>query len=164
MRPKAGQAAAHASEDWLRRRASDKRPHERVGEPRLQPAREAYQRTLEIERDHRGAVASLADVYPRLGRHAEGAFWRSRTLTLAGQTELAAAFDDVRQRQGPKQALDWLDRHTLAEFERAPDEHLWDLAYTHARLGHAEEAFQFLQRACERREPGMLQARVDRCV
>jgi tetratricopeptide (TPR) repeat protein len=128
---------------------------------RYADAIETYQRALEIERDHRAAVASLADVYPRIDRFAEGAFWRSRMLTLAGQTELAATFDDVRRRQGPKEALQWLDRQNVAEFERAPEDHLWALAYLHARLGHTDAALAFLQRACDRRDSGVLQARVD---
>lgn len=120
-----------------------------------------YQKALQLERDYRPAVASLADVYPRMGRYADAAAWQWRWLTLRGEENLAAAFDDVRQSEGPQAAMNWIDRWSADEFGRSPSDHAWDLAYLHARLGRREAAFQFLQRAYELREPGMLQARVD---
>lgn len=128
---------------------------------RYQDAIQAYDRALELERDYRPAVAGLADVYLRAGRPAEAAEWQWRSLSLRGQRDVAAAFDDVRLREGPRAAMDWLDRWNIGQFQRAPDEHLWDLAYTHARLGNPEAAFRFLERAYDQREAGLLQARVD---
>jgi tetratricopeptide (TPR) repeat protein len=128
---------------------------------RYRDAIETYERALMIERDYRPAVASLADVCMRAGRHADAAQWQWRSLTLRGQEDVAAAFDEVRRREGPRAAMEWLDRNNLGEFQRAPDEHLWDLAYTHARLGNREAALQFLQRAYDKRDTGLLQARVD---
>jgi tetratricopeptide (TPR) repeat protein len=128
---------------------------------RYEEATHAYQRALELERDYRPAVASLADVLERMGRDADAASWRSRLLMLRGQQDLATAFDDVREREGAGAAIEWLDRRNLDELLRSPDEHLWDIAYTHARLDNAEAALLFLERAYERREPGLLQARVD---
>lgn len=128
---------------------------------RYQDAIQTYERALELERDYRPAVASLADVCMRAGRTAEAAEWQWRSLTLRGQRNVAASFDEVRQREGPRAAMEWLDRRNLGEFQRAPDEHLWDLAYTHARLGNREAALQFLQRAYDKRDAGLLQARVD---
>lgn len=120
-----------------------------------------YERALEIERDYRPAVASLADVHERLERHADAAAWRLRSLTLRGETDAAAAFAGVSRREGPRAALAWLDRRNLVTFSRGADAHLWDLAYTHARLGNRDTAFAFLHRAYDRREAGLLQARVD---
>ena len=128
---------------------------------RYDEAKRAYERALELERDYRPAVASLADVFERTGADADAARWRSRLLMLRGQQDLASAFDDVREREGPRAAIRWLDRRNLEEFQRAPDEHNWGIAYTHARLGNADAAMQFLQRGYERRDPGLLQARVD---
>lgn len=128
---------------------------------RYQNAIEAYERALTLERDYRPAVAGLADVCMRAGRLADAAQWQWRWLTLRGQQDVAVAFDEVRQREGPRAAMDWLDRWNLGEFQRAPDRHLWDLAYTHARLGNRDAALQFLQRAYDTRDAGLLQARVD---
>lgn len=128
---------------------------------RYDEATRAYERVLELERDYRPAVASLADVFERTGRDADAAAWHSRLLMLRGQQDLASAFDDVREREGPRAAIHWLDRRNLEEFLRSPDEHLWGIAYTHARLGNVDAAILFLQRAYERRDPGLLQARVD---
>lgn len=128
---------------------------------RYTEAIETYERALMLERDYRPAVASLADVCMRAGRHADAAQWQWRWLTLLGQPDVAVAFGEVRQREGPRAAMEWLDRRNLGEFQRAPNEHLWDLAYTHARLGNREPAFEFLQRAYDQREAGLLQARVD---
>jgi hypothetical protein len=94
-------------------------------------------------------------------RHDDSAAWQVRLLLLRRQDEIAVAFTDVLQRDGARAALAWLDRWYLGEFDRAPDEHLWDLAYIHARLGNREAALQFLQRGYDRRDVGMLQARVD---
>ena len=120
-----------------------------------------YQKALQLERDYRPAVASLADVYPRMGRYADAAAWQWRWLILRGENDLAAAFDEVRHREGPQAAMNWIDRSNVDEFRRSPDEHAWDLAYLSARLGRREAALQFLQRAYELHEAGMLQARVD---
>jgi tetratricopeptide (TPR) repeat protein len=120
-----------------------------------------YERALQLERDYRPAVASLADVYPRIGRYADAAEWQWRWLTLRGDKDLAVAFDNVRQREGPQAAMNWMDRWNVNEFRRAPDEHAWDLAYLYARLGDRAAALQFLHRAYDLREAGMLQARVD---
>ena len=80
---------------------------------------------------------------------------------LRGQMNPASAFDDVREREGPRAAIHWLDRWNLEEFQRSPDEHLWDIAYTNARLGNVDSSILFLQRGYERRDPGLLQARID---
>lgn len=128
---------------------------------RYEDARQAYERARQLERDSHGAVSGLADAHARAGRYGDAAIWQLRSLAVGGQQHVAAGFDEVRQRQGPRAALDWLDRSNLDVFNRAPDEHLWDLAYTHARLGNREAAFQFLQRAYEQQDPGLLQARVD---
>jgi tetratricopeptide (TPR) repeat protein len=121
----------------------------------------AYERALELERDYRPAVASLADGWERVGRHGDAAEWQWRSLILRGQKNLAAAFDEVRQREGPRAAIEWLDRWNLSKFQGDPSAHLWDLAFTHARLGNREAALVFLQRAYDQRDPGMLQARID---
>jgi tetratricopeptide (TPR) repeat protein len=128
---------------------------------RFQDALHAYERALLLERDYRPAVSSLADVYPRLGRHDDGVSWYVRRLTLRGEKDVAAALEDVRQREGAQAALRWLDRRQIDQFRLAPEEHLWDLAYLNARLGNHDAALRFLQRAYDRRDPGMLQARVD---
>ena len=128
---------------------------------RYPDAMRAYERALELERDYRPAIASLADVNRRAGRPADAAEWQWRWLTLRGQKDVAAAFDAVRQRDGPGAAMEWLDRRNVIAFQRAPDRHFWDLAYTHARLKDPEAALRFLQRAYDRRDAGLLQARVD---
>jgi serine/threonine-protein kinase len=128
---------------------------------RFADAAAMYLKALQLERDYRPAVASLADVYPRMGRYSDAAVWQYRWLLLRGEKDLAAAFDDVRHREGPPAAMAWIDRRSVDEFRRAPDEHTWGLAYLSARLGDREAALQFLHRAYELRDPGMLQARVD---
>jgi len=121
----------------------------------------SYERALELERDHRGAVGGMADVLERMGRHAESVRWQLRYLRMIGRDELAAGYDEVSQRAGAVAARQWLDRQQLLEYQRTPDGHHWDLAYLHARLGNRELAFRQLALALEQREPGLLQARVD---
>jgi tetratricopeptide (TPR) repeat protein len=128
---------------------------------RFEDARRAYHLALEIERDFGNAVASLADVHARLGRHTEAAEWMHRWLILRAQTETAARFDERRRHEGPRAALDWLDRWNIGQFERAQDGHFWDLAYLHARVGNRETAIQFLERAYSQHEWSLLLARVD---
>jgi len=121
----------------------------------------AYARALELEPNYLPAVLGLADASARQARFDTAAAWQLRAFILRGQASVAAAFEAVIQRDGPKAALTWLDRRSLDDFQRAPDGHLWDLAYTHARLGHRDAAFRFLRQACDEREMGLLQARVD---
>jgi tetratricopeptide (TPR) repeat protein len=121
----------------------------------------AYERALELERDYRPAVVSLADVYARMGLYADAAEWQLRALLLRNQKDLATAFQNARATGGPRAAIEWLDRRSLAEFQRSPDEHLWDLAYICARLGEREAAMRWLTQAYNARDSGMLQARVD---
>lgn len=164
----AGRSSEAIVERQRAQRADPLNPHwliflgdEYIFARRYQDAIETYERALMLERDYRPAVASLADVCMRAGRHADAAQWQWRWLTLRGEQDVALAFDEVRQREGPRAAMEWLDRRNLGEFQRAPDEHLWDLAYTHARLGNREAALQFLQRAYDKRDAGLLQARAD---
>ena len=164
----AGRPAEAVVERECAQRADPLNPHRLVSlgdeylfARRYPEAIRAYERALELERDYRPAIASLADVYMREGRPTDAAEWQWRLLTLRGQRQVAAAFDAVRQREGPRAAMEWLDRRNLIEFERAADRHLWDLAYTHARLNNPEGALQFLQRAYGHRDAGLLQARVD---
>jgi Tfp pilus assembly protein PilF len=164
----AGRPAEAVVERERAQRADPLNPHRLVSlgdeflfARRYREAMRAYERALELERDYRPAIASLADVCMRAGRPAEAAEWQWRWLTLRGQRDVAAAFDAVRQREGPLGAMEWLDRRNLIEFQRAPDRHFWDLAYTHARLKEPEAALQFLQRAYDSRDAGLLQARVD---
>lgn len=134
---------------------------ENVFAHRYEDAIRAYTLALDLERNYLPAVAGLADAYARQERHEDAAAWQSRALMLRGDRSLAAAFDEVWQRAGSEAALRWLDQRTLENFERAPHGHLWDLAYMHARLGRREAALAFLEQALDRRETGMLQARVD---
>jgi tetratricopeptide (TPR) repeat protein len=128
---------------------------------RYSDAAATYHRALLLERDYRPAVASLADVYARMGRYAEAAAWQLRWLMLRGQQSVGTAFREVRQRDGARAAMEWLDRWNISQYQRAPDEHLWDLAYLHARVGNHEVALRFLERAYRQRDTGLLQARVD---
>jgi tetratricopeptide (TPR) repeat protein len=122
---------------------------------------DAYTRALQLEHNYLPAVTSLADVYGRQGRYEEAADWQTRTLRLRNNAAMAAAFDAVRQQEGARAALQWIERRNHEEYMRAPDRHVWNLAYSHARLGHTDEALAFLARALEHREAGILQARLD---
>jgi tetratricopeptide (TPR) repeat protein len=164
----AGRPAEASVEREHAQRADPLNPHRLVAlgdeylfARRYPEAIRAYERALELERDYRPAITSLADVCLRAGRPADAAEWQWRALTLRGQREAAAAFDAVRQQDGPRAAMEWLDRRNLIEFQRAPEQHFWDLAYTHARLKDPEMAIQFLRRAYDHRDAGLLQARVD---
>ena len=128
---------------------------------RYEEAHRSFQRALELERDNRPAVAGLADVSARTGRVAETAAWQIRYLRLTGRDDLAAAYDEACRRDGPVAAERWLDQQRLKEYSRDPEQHPWNLAYTHARLGERDEALRFLELAYERRDTGLLQARVD---
>jgi hypothetical protein len=96
-----------------------------------------------------------------MGLYADAAEWQLRALLLRNQKDLATAFQNARATGGPRAAIEWLDRRSLAEFQRSPDEHLWDLAYICARLGEREAAMRWLTQAYNARDSGMLQARVD---
>jgi tetratricopeptide (TPR) repeat protein len=128
---------------------------------RYEEADRSFRRALELEHDYRPAVAGLADVAMRAGRLTEAAAWRIRHFRLAKRDRLAAAYEDACRRDGPLAAERWLDEQRLSEFSRDAENESWNLAYTHARLGHRDEALHFLEVAYERREFGLLRARLD---
>jgi len=135
--------------------------HEYFFARRYEDAERSFERALQLDRDYRPAVAGLVSVFAQTGRWGEAAQWQLRHLRLTNQDDLAAAYDEVRRRDGPAAAERWLDRQRLQEFSRDSENNPWSLAYTHARLGERDEALRFLELALERRDVGLLQARVD---
>jgi tetratricopeptide (TPR) repeat protein len=124
-------------------------------------AASAYRRALLLERDYRPAVAGLADALERAGRYDEAVTWQLRSMTLTRREDRASGFDTMIRREGYVAAARWRDRQDLGEFQRDVERYVWDLAYTHARLGEREAALHFLELAYARRHTGLLQARVD---
>ncbi len=119
------------------------------------------QRALDLEPDFKPAIRMLADAYALKGLDDQAAFQTIRFLTLQGATERAMEFERVYKAQGYKAAERWLDQKNLEQFSLRPADNLWNLAYTYARLGDKEAAFRYLAAACEARDSGLLQIRLD---
>jgi Tfp pilus assembly protein PilF len=120
-----------------------------------------FQKALELEPDSRQAVSGLADVYARKGNEAEAAAQTIRLLTLARPKEVAGEFEARYRTLGFRAAERWLDEQNLETFSRQPSTNAWNLAFTNARLGHADAAFRWLDAAFTARDAGVLQMRVD---
>jgi eukaryotic-like serine/threonine-protein kinase len=128
---------------------------------RYEDADRSFLRALELEHDYRPAVGGLADVADRAGRPADASDWRLRHLRLGGRDDVAAAYEEVCRRDGPLAAERWLDRRRLAQLSRDSRSSPFNVAYYYARLGDREQALHFLELAYERRDAGLLRARLD---
>jgi tetratricopeptide (TPR) repeat protein len=128
---------------------------------RYEEAERSFRRALELERDFRPALTGMVSVSAVTGPPREALAWRLRHLRLTGQDDLAATYDDLGRREGPVSAERWLDRQHLTQLSRDAEHNLWNLACAHARLDDREEGLRFLELAYQRRDVGLLQARVD---
>ena len=128
---------------------------------RYEDADRSFRRALELEHDYRPAVAGLADVAGRLGRPTDASDWRLRHLRLGGRHDVAAAYEEVERRDGPLAAERWLDRRRVARLSGDGGNNPFNLAYYYARLGEREQVLRFLELAYERRDAGLLRARLD---
>ncbi len=120
-----------------------------------------FEKALELEPDYRPALDGLAEACARKGLEQRAGAYSLRLLTLRGPKATADQFERLLRSQGYRAAARWLDERDLERYRQNPSANGWNLAFTYARLGDKESAFQWLEAAFASRDAGLLQMRVD---
>lgn len=120
-----------------------------------------FRECLKLEPSNITAHYGLAMSYEGLGQHDQAVDPWGLWLRRRGEPAVAEAFEREYRAHGYSAASRLLFRTRLEQElnRRHPDP--WYLAYFHARLDEKDEAFRWLERAYEDRNPGLLQIRVD---
>jgi TolB-like protein/Tfp pilus assembly protein PilF len=131
---------------------------------RYEEAIRQYRKTAELDLKYARIHDLLADVYARKGMYREAIAEEQKYLSLAGDEEAAEALGHDFEVSGYREAMKTLYRKTLAfTMEAAKYTYVSSLnfAVLYAQLGQKEEAFIWLEKAFEERQPGLVQLRVD---
>lgn len=121
-----------------------------------------YRQALQLDPTYVPAADGIADLHARTGKYPEAAAEQIRTLNMRRQPDLASAFEREYREHGYAAASQLLDRQALKHYMKQPPEmNSWNIAFTYARLGNREAAFEWLGKAYAIRDPGLLQLRVD---
>lgn len=123
---------------------------------RHQEAIEHLQRTLELDPDFPLAHEWLRNVYADAGSYDRAFMEQVEVATRQGWTP-----DAMRALRGAYQSQGWrgvLERLLARAVEASRRQHISPavLAARHAQLGHADEAFRFLEQAYRERDSGLL--------
>jgi TolB-like protein/Flp pilus assembly protein TadD len=123
---------------------------------RYDEAIEQLRRTLEMEPDFAAAHYFLAWAYEQKGMYAETVRHLQRALTVSPSSPdrvgaLGHAHAVFKRKERARKALKELHKLSERRFVSA-----YDFAIIHIGLGEADQAFQWLERACEERSFSML--------
>jgi tetratricopeptide (TPR) repeat protein len=131
---------------------------------RNEEALEQYRRTVELDPKDARLHGHLADVYARKGNFPEAIAEQRKYLSLAGDDEAAQDLGRDFAASGYPAAMKALYRKTLAFLEEAAKYAYVSpvhFAVLHAQLGQKDEAFSWLEKAFEERQPWLGQLKVD---
>ena len=131
---------------------------------RYEEAIDQYRKTLELDPKDARLHDFLADVYARKGMYPEAVAAQQKYLSLTGDEEAAEELGRDFKSSGYRRAMEALYRKTLAFLEQAAKYAYVSsihFAVLHAKLGQNDEAFHWLEKAFEERQPWLGQLRVD---
>lgn len=120
---------------------------------RYQECVRQYRRALELDQNDVAAHQALGDAYERQGLKREAVLeWRT-ALVLAGDRVAAAALDRAFANRGFTAAVRALSRVNLQRFHDLTRKGEFvpatEYARAHLRLGHKDQAFEWLAKACD---------------
>jgi serine/threonine-protein kinase len=128
---------------------------------RYDKAIEQGRRSLELDPNSASAHGFLASAYELKGMEKEAAEETIKVLTAMGETALSSQFKQIYNARGYWVARRVLDQHTVEDELKKLQPNSWTIAYTYARLGEKDKAFEWLEKAYEERNGSMLQLRSD---
>jgi tetratricopeptide (TPR) repeat protein len=128
---------------------------------RDQDAVKAFRQALELEPGYQPALTGLSEALRGFADTREAQTWTRRLLAFTRPTSVVEAFEATARAHGFAAAARRLDRDALEKERLQPVPNLWTLACGYARLGETEAAFRSLEAAVERRDPAVLQMRID---
>jgi eukaryotic-like serine/threonine-protein kinase len=121
---------------------------------------EQLRKTLEIDQKFALARRMLEEVYAQMGKHKEAVAEREKVLSLSGSPELAASIEEDFSRSGYKGVLQsWLDG--LTEISKHGYVSPYSIAEAYMRMGEKEKAFDWLEKAYDEHDSGLVSVGVD---
>jgi TolB-like protein/Tfp pilus assembly protein PilF len=131
---------------------------------RYEEAIDQYRKTIELDPKDARLHDFLADVYARKGMYSEAIAEQQKYLSLSGDEEAAQELGRDFAGSGYDQAMRALYRKTLAFLEEAAKYAYVSsvhFAVIHAKLGEKDQAFAWLEKAFEERQPWLQQFEFD---
>jgi serine/threonine protein kinase/Tfp pilus assembly protein PilF len=124
------------------------------------PAVEQLRKALEIDQKFAPARRMLEEVYAQMGKQKEAVAEREKVLSLSGSPELAASIEEDFSRSGYKGVLQsWLDG--LTEISKHGYVSSYSIAEAYMRMGEKEKAFDWLEKAYDEHDSGLVSIGVD---
>jgi len=121
---------------------------------------EHLRKVLDIDAKFAPARRLLEEVYAQMGRQKDAVAERERILSLSGSPELAASIEEDFSKSGYKGVLQsWLDG--LTEISKHSYVSAYNIAEAYMRMGEKEKAFDWLQKAYEEHDSGLVSLAVE---
>jgi eukaryotic-like serine/threonine-protein kinase len=127
---------------------------------RSDQAIEQLRKVLDIDAKFTPARRMLEEVYAQSGRQKEAVAERAKILSLSGSPEFAASIEEDFSKSGYKGVLQsWLDG--LTEISKHGYVSAYSIAEGYMRLGQKDRAFEWLEKAYEDHDSGLVSIAVE---
>jgi eukaryotic-like serine/threonine-protein kinase len=127
---------------------------------RTDQAIEQLRKVLDIDAKFTPARRMLEEVYAQSGRQKEAVAERAKILSLSGSPEFAASIEEDFSKSGYKGVLQsWLDG--LTEISKHGYVSAYSIAEGYMRLGQKDRAFEWLEKAYEDHDSGLVSIAVE---
>jgi eukaryotic-like serine/threonine-protein kinase len=121
---------------------------------------EQLRKVLDIDAKFAPARRMLEEVYAQMGKQKEAVAEREKALSLSGGPELAASIEEDFAKSGYKGVLQsWLDG--LTEISKHGYVSSYSIAEAYMRMGEKEKAFDWLEKAYEEHDSGLVSLAVE---
>jgi tetratricopeptide (TPR) repeat protein len=102
----------------------------------------------------------IEEVYAQMGKQKEAVAEREKILSLSGGSELAASIEEDFAKSGYRGVLQsWLDG--LTEISKHGYVSPYSIAQAYMRMGEKEKVFEWLQKAYEEHDSGLVSVAVE---
>jgi serine/threonine protein kinase/Tfp pilus assembly protein PilF len=123
-------------------------------------AAEQLRKVLDIDAKFAPARRILEEVYAQMGNQKAAVAEREKIISLSGSPELAAAIEEDFAKSGYKGVLQsWLDG--LTEISKHGYVSSYSIAQAYMRMGEKEKTFEWLQKAYEEHDSGLVSIAVE---
>jgi eukaryotic-like serine/threonine-protein kinase len=121
---------------------------------------EQLRKVLEVDQKFALARRMLEEVYAQMGKQKEAVAEREKVLSLSGSPELAASIEEDYSKSGYNGVLrSWLDG--LTEISKYGYVSSYSIAEAYMRMGEKEKAFDWLEKAYDEHDSGLVSLGVD---
>ncbi len=121
---------------------------------------EQLRKVLDIDPKFSPARRILEEVYAHMGKQKEAVAEREKALSLSGGPELAASIEEDFTKSGYKGVLQsWLEG--LTELSKHSYVSSYSIAESYMRMGEKQKAFEWLEKAYEEHDSGLVSLAVE---